>query len=146
MDNIYVTKLKKKSFRKPSALLRNPPLLKIDCNKCKNKITAIGESDRSCNIQYLYSYNRNKPNKRFRSNSKYYNQAKFLFQFLDKNYMIPFDRMMSGSAGFHVYIDRTDTSRRVHFLKIEWYEGDRIYYLNNLGIVKLKRKTINQRV
>jgi hypothetical protein len=134
-DHIYVTKLEKRSLGKP-------PLLKIDCDKCKNKITAIGEINRFGNVQYSESYNRKKLDKRFRSNSKYYNQAKFLFQFLEKIKMIPFDPMMISADGFHVYIDGTNSKMGVHSLKIEWYDRDRIYYLNNLGILKMKRNKV----
>jgi hypothetical protein len=118
--------------------LGNPQFLKIDCNKCKNKITAIGENDRSGNSQYLYSYNRNNPSKKFRSNSKYNKQAKYLFDEMSDIHMMPTrGRYRTNCDYLHLFFDDTESNNgQGHLIKIEWFhhEGrDKIYTINNFG-------------
>ena len=128
MDHIYVTKLKKK-------ILKKPPLLKIDCNKCKNKIIAIGESDRHRNSQYLYSYNRNNPSKYFRSNSKYNKQAKYLFETMAEDYMMPTSAKSGKNCdSFHLFVDGTEAKDGKGIcINIEWflYYGEDIILTTN---------------
>jgi hypothetical protein len=131
MNHIYVTLLEKRSLKKP-------PLLKIDCNKCKNRITAIGKTNESGNIQYLYSYNRNNPRKYFRSNSKYYRQAKYLLEIMaDRLWMRTSDRSAINCDSFHVFIDDTESnSGKGHRIKTEWFSyhwKPTIYTTNNFS-------------
>jgi hypothetical protein len=117
-----------------------PPLLKIDCNKCKNKITAIGEINRINEVRYLKSYNRDNQSKNFRSNSKYYRQAKYLLEIMERLYMMPtgVGNKMSCDS-FHVFVDGTRTKiKRLkgHFIKIEWFSNygqNEIYTSNNFS-------------
>jgi hypothetical protein len=133
IDHIYVTKLKKRS-------IPIKPLLKIDCNKCKNKITAIGEINRFNEVLYLKSYDRDNRRKIFRSNSKYYRQAKYLFEIMEKLYMMPTGvRNKISCDSFHVFVDGTRTKiKRLkgHLIKIEWFSNDgenEIYTTNNFS-------------
>jgi len=129
IDHIYVTKLKKRSTP-------IKPLLKIDCNKCKNKITAIGEINRFNEVLYLKSYNRDNRRKNFRSNSKYCRQTKYLFEIMEKLYMMPtgVGKKMSCDS-FHVFVDGTKTKikgPKGHFIKIEWFDNaDNVTYTTN---------------
>jgi hypothetical protein len=135
-DHIYVTKLKKRS--KSYA-----PLLKIDCNKCKNKITAIGEINGIDGVRYLRSYTRDNRRKNFKSNSKYYRQAKYLFDKMERLYMMPTgvgNKMSCDSL--HIFIDGIKTKIREpkrHFIKVEWFSNywqNIIYTTNNFGYKK----------
>jgi hypothetical protein len=140
IDHIYVARLKKRS-------IGFTPLLKIDCNKCQNKITAIGKINRFNEVLYLKSYNRDNRSKNFRSNSKYYRQAKYLFEIMEKLYMMPTGvgkKMICDS--FHVFVDGTKTKidkLKGDYIKIEWflYFGENeIYTTNNFSYKKEHRR------
>jgi hypothetical protein len=128
-DHIYVTKLKKRS-------IGLPPLLRIDCNKCKNKITAIGEINRKGEAQYLKSYSRNNRSKNFNSNSKYYRQAKYLLKIMESLYMMPTGVGTKMSCdSFHVFVDGTKAKingLKGHSIKVEWFDNaDNVTYTSN---------------